>query len=101
MNKQQIATANAKLRSIKPGVNYPTQVIIKERVNGKLLTIIFNMCSYFVGMYCAVHINGHVATQTGDHNNKIFMAKLKCDIAKAIDRGATVEFGSIMPIKRN
>jgi len=90
-----------KLRTIKPGVNYPTSVNVIEKHEGKTMNVNFGLCSYVTGMYCAIHINGQLANQTGDHNNKTFVGKLKRDLQKAIDRGAQVEIGSVLPIKTN
>ena len=89
-----------KLKEIKAGKNYPTSVTITEDFDGKEVTIKFLLQSYIVGMYCAIHFpNETIPHQTGDHNNKTFVTKLKKDIKKAIARGATVEIGSIVPIK--
>lgn len=92
--------ATAKLDSIKPGINYPNYVTITERIKGKLQTIKFNLCSYMVGMYCAIYMgDASMPVQTGDHDNIKFVRKLKKDIARAIKRGAKVEFGSIQPCR--
>lgn len=90
-------TAQETLKAIKPGENYPTEVTVTE--DGK--TIKFCLCSYFVGMYLAVYIDGNCVCQTGDHNNKKCVAGLKKDLVNAIKRGATVEFGSLHPVKKD
>jgi hypothetical protein len=99
MTKQQIQVQNQKLRSIHAGVNYPVSVKIHERVKGKMVETTFGLCSYYVGMYCGIYCNGALLTQSGDHNNRTFVAKLKRDITNAIDRGATVEIGPVLPVK--
>ena len=85
-------TATEILKTITPGKNYPADVEVTEKDGMKVK---FCMNSFFVGMYCAIYVNGNLATQTGDHNNKGFCAKLKKDLAKAIARGATVEISGI------
>lgn len=85
------------LAQIKPGKTYPTHVKVTEK--DKSMVVEFFCQSYFVGMYCAIHINGRVAFQGGDQNNKTFTTKLKKDLKKAIERGATVEIGSIRDCK--
>jgi hypothetical protein len=51
-------------------------------------------------MYAAMYIDGKILLQTGDHNNKSFVAKLKKTIAAAIARGAKVEISSpFVPVK--
>ena len=89
MNEQAIE----QLKAIKPGKTYPTSVKVTEP-NG--MKIEFLLCSYYVGMYCAIHVNGaNIPAQTGDHDNIKFVRGLKRDLNKAIVRGATVEIGSI------
>jgi len=94
MNK----TLKQQLADIKPGETYPSYVKITE---DKQPVIEFHLCSYVVGMYCAVHLDGKTmpVVQTGDHDNKKFVAGLKRDINKAIKRGATVEISRIFPVK--
>lgn len=88
------------LKTIKPGKNYPSYVKVEEKdKSGKPMVVEFHLNSFYVGMYCAVHINGRVSTQVGDHNNKKFCAALKKDIAKAIERGATVEVSGVRDCK--
>lgn len=87
--------ATEQLKQIKPGKTYPSYVKITEAVKGKKMVVQFYLNSYYIGMYCAIHINGHIASQTGDRNNKTFCTKLKKDIAKAIARKAKIEIGSI------
>lgn len=79
------------VKDIIPGKNYPSQVEIKE--DGHVAKWLLQ--SYYVGMYCAFYFDGQLANQTGDHNNKSFVAKLKKDIIKAKERGATIEIGSL------
>jgi hypothetical protein len=89
-----------KLKQIKAGTNYPSSVTITETHEGKEVVVKFLLQSYIVGMYCAIHFpNETIPHPTGDHNNKTFVTKLKKDIKKAIARGATVEIGSILPVK--
>jgi len=99
MNAKQKVEIQAQLDSIEAGKNYPMNVDITETYKGKKMKTTFHLVSYFVGMYCAIYCNGAIATQTGDNNNKTFVAKLKKDISSAIKRGATVEIGAIHPIK--
>jgi hypothetical protein len=80
------------LAQIKPGKNYPSYVKVTEK-DGEVVEFYCN--SFYVGMYCAIHLNGRVASQSGDHNNKTFVTKLKKDLTNAESRGATVEIGSI------
>jgi len=80
------------LKTIKPGKNYPSYVKVEEK--GHPL-VEFHLNSFYVGMYCAIHVNGSVAAQQGDHNNKGFCTKLKKDLTKAIARGAIVEISGI------
>ena len=86
------------LKAIVPGKTYPKNVKVTEK-DGTVVT--FHLNSFFVGMYCAIHINGSTmpAIQSGDHNNKKFVSGLKRDINKAIARGATVEICGISPIQ--
>jgi len=86
------------LKAIKPGETYPRDVIITES-DGTIVKFLLE--SYFVGMYCAVYINGDLCQQTGDHNNKSFVARLKKDIQKALKRDATIEFGAVFPVKKD
>ena len=81
---------------IKPGQNYPSRVLIKEKDGTEAR---FCLNSYFVGMYAAIYLNGELVAQSGDHDNKTFCRKLKKDIAKAQTRGATIEIMGIVPIK--
>ena len=97
MNKQQKALLT--LATIKAGVNYPARVTITEKVKGKPYVVEFLLNSFYVGMYAAIHVNGQLAGQTGDYNNKRFVTQMKRDIAKAIGRGATVDFGPVFPVK--
>lgn len=103
-------TAQELLGTIKPGKNYPSFVKITEpwppakiagtEVQGKMTEVRFNLCSYVVGMYAAIYFPGQSQpVQTGDHNNKSFVTKLKKDIQRAIKRGATVEISGIRPVK--
>jgi|ERR1035437_3734215 hypothetical protein len=83
-----------------PGKTYPSYVKVEEKdKSGKQMLVEFHLNSFFVGMYCAVHINGNVATQTGDYDNKKFTRGLKKDLAKAVARGAKIEIGSIRDCK--
>jgi hypothetical protein len=83
------------LKTIKPGKNYPADVEVIEK-NG--MKVKFCMNSFFVGMYCAIYVNGNLASQTGDYDNKKFCTDLKKDLTKAIARGAIVEISSIRSI---
>lgn len=88
-----------RLDEIIPGKTYPTEVIIYERDEDG--PVRFLLQSYIVGMYCAIHFpRARVPLQTGDHNNKTFVAKLKKDIKRAMEeRNALVEIGMIVPVK--
>lgn len=94
-------TIEEQLKEIKPGVNYPASVTVKEKVEGKDTTVSFLLQSYYVGMYCSIGINGEHAHQCGDHNNKTFVRKLVQDIRSAIKRGASVEIGTLRPVKKD
>ena len=88
------------LDDIKPGVNYPTTVEITEVFGGEEVTVRFILQSYYVGMYCAIYFpNMQIPQQVGDYDNKRFVTKLKRDIKRAIERGAEVEIGDILPVK--
>ena len=82
------------LKTIVPGKTYPRNVKVTEKGQK---TVEFHLNSFFVGMYCAIHIDGKSmpAVQTGDHNNKRFCRGLKRDLNKALARGATVEISGI------
>jgi len=80
------------LKAIKPGKTYPSEVVVIEKNHQ---TIKFCLNSFYVGMYCAVYLNGNLALQTGDRNNKTFCLKLKRNLKAALTRGATLEIGSI------
>ncbi len=85
------------LKTIKPGVNYPSFVKVVEAGQK---TLEFHLQSYYVGMYCALHIDGlSTPHQTGDHDNKRFVQGLVKDLNKAIGRGAVVEICGIRPCK--
>jgi hypothetical protein len=88
-------TIAEQMKQIVPGKTYPSAIKITETFKGKKVVVQLFLNSYFVGMYCAVHVNGQVATQTGDRNNKTCCARVKKDITKALARGAKVEIGSI------
>ena len=92
-------TIEEQLKEIKPGKTYPRHVEIDEHgPDGKPAKVEFHLQSYYVGMYCALHIDGRLVAQLGDQNNKTFVTKLKADIKRAIVRGAKVKIGSIRPI---
>jgi hypothetical protein len=86
------------LAKIIPGKNYVNFVEVTENDGTEVR---FYMQSYIVGMYAAIHFKGaSTPIQTGDHDNKRFMRGLKKDLEKAIKRGAKIEFGSIIPVKK-
>lgn len=87
------------LKAIVPGKTYPDEVTVSEEVNGKSMVVKFCFNSFYVGMYCCVYINGNVAQQGGDHNNKSCIASLKKDLKAALKRGAKVEIGQIRNVK--
>ena len=89
----------AKPDAIKPGQTCAAEVEIKEKYNGKPMTVKFCFNSFIVGMYQCIYVNGQVAQQGGDHDNKKCMTSIKKDIKAAITRGAKVTIGSIRPIK--
>jgi len=100
MTSKQKAAVQEKLAQIKAGKNYPASVVVEETVAGKPLKLCFFLNSFYVGMYCAIHINdATIPHQTGDHNNKSFVSRLKRDLARALERGAEVTIGSIRPCK--
>lgn len=82
------------LKPIVPGKTYPSYVKVTEK-DGKVIE--FHCNSFYVGMYCAIHIGGSSvpAMQTGDYDNKKFCTRLKKDLKKAYERDASVEIGSI------
>lgn len=91
--------AEKQLALIKPGVNYPRTVRITEKLDKKIATITFSLCSYFVGMYCAMQVpDRSLPVQLGDHDNKTFVRKLVGDIRAAIGRGAQVEIDNVEPV---
>lgn len=85
-------TLNEQLEAIRPGKTYPSYVKVVEG-DGTILE--FHLNSFYVGMYCAIHVNGKVVMQTGDRNNKTLCTKLKKDLKGAIERKCTVEVGAI------
>ena len=95
------ATTQAQFDKIVAGKTYPHNVKITEDYKGKKMVVSFNMQSYFVGMYCAMYLDGKLASQTGDHNNKGFVTKLRKDILAADKRGAEIEISGIDNIKTN
>jgi hypothetical protein len=84
------------INAIKPGKNYPAKVCITEPDGMK---VEFYLNSFMVGMYCAIHVNGNLAVQTGDHNNASFARKLKKELLAAVARGAIVEVSALYPVK--
>ena len=87
------------LKALKPGVNYPNHAFVDEMVAGQRVVIKFNLQSYVSGMYAAIYADNQLVSQTGDHNNKSFVTRLKNDLKRAIERGAKVELGQLVPIK--
>lgn len=92
-------TTEEALKAIIPGKTYPAEVNVEETIADVPSKIKFCFNSFFVGMYCCVYINGKVASQGGDHNNKSCIASLKKDLKAALKRGAKVEIGSIRQVK--
>lgn len=92
-------TTDEALKAIVPGKTYPSDVTVSEKFNGKPMVVKFCFNSFFVGMYRCVYINGDVASQGGDHNNKSCIAGLKRDLKAALARGAKVEIGDIRQVK--
>ena len=90
----------AKMAEILPGETYPRSVTITEKIDGKQHEVSFCLQSYYVGMYCAIHLDGVIAQQGGDSNNKTFVSKLKKDISAAIKRGAKVEIKNVVLVKK-
>jgi hypothetical protein len=81
------------LKAIVPGKTYPRQVTVNEPDGHEVK---FLLQSYYVGMYCAIHLDGGaIPHQVGDHNNTTFVRKLKKDLKVAIKRGATVEISGM------
>ncbi len=95
-NTTKTPTVAEQLKSIVPGKTYPAYVKVEEK---GMPLLEFHLNSFYVGMYCAIHVNGNVAAQNGDHNNALMVRKLKKDIAKAIERGAKIEISDIRPCK--
>ena len=94
-------TTKETLAKIIPGKTYPSDITITETIEGKPMVVKFCMNSFIVGMYCCIYVNGEVACQSGDNNNKSVVTRLKKDVKKAISRGASVEFGDIREIKKD
>jgi hypothetical protein len=88
-------TTTEALKEIIPGKTYPAEVTVSEEVNGTPMVVKFCFNSFYVGMYCCIYINGNVAQQGGDRNNKSCMTSLKKDLKRALSRGAKVEIGDI------
>jgi hypothetical protein len=102
MTKTQKAKIVRQLADIRPGVNYPGQVMVSETVDGKRLNVRFLLQSYYVGMYCAIHVNGaSMPHQTGDHDNKKLVRGLVNNLQMALERGADVTIGPLHPCKLN
>jgi hypothetical protein len=95
MNTTQ-AKFETQLASIVPGKTYPSEVLVTEPDKH---VVQFQLNSFFTGMYCAIHFDGKLATQTGDHDNKRFCRTLKRDLKAANVRGAVVSIGSIRECK--
>ena len=90
-------TIQEQFNQIVPGKTYPSQVEVIEKDGNRAK---FLLQSYIVGMYCAIYFNNAtIPAQTGDHNNKSFVSKLKKDLIKALDRGAIVTIGEIRVVK--
>ncbi len=92
-------TTEETLKKIVPGKTYPAEVTVNDTFEGKPMMVKFCYNSFFVGMYCCVYINGNVASQGGDRNNKTCMTRLKKDLKAALARGATVEIGDIRQVR--
>ena len=91
-------TIEEQLAQIVPGKNYPTSAKVTETIEGKVQEVKFLLQSYLVGVYCAMYYGPAVPYQTGDHDNRTFVGKLKKDLAAALKRGAQVEIGTLMPV---
>ena len=84
------------LEKIVPGKTYPASVKVTETVGGKPLKLVFLLQSYYVGMYCAIHVNdARMPHQTGDHNNTKLVRGLKRDLLRAAERGAEIKVGPL------
>ena len=100
MTDDQKTAIRETMKKIVPGKTYPRRVTIREIFNNEPIEVIFILQSYVVGMYCAIYFpNTSTPIQTGDHNNKTFVTKLKKDISSAIDRNADVEISCIENVK--
>lgn len=99
--KNQIDTElQEKLKSIIPGKTYPRCVTITHKDDNT--TDKFYLQSYFVGMYCALHINGaSMPVQCGDYDNKRFVRGLIKDIKRCAANGAEIEIGDICEVKHD
>lgn len=95
MTKAELTKA---LKAIVPGKTYPRDVTVFEP-DGR--TVQFMLQSYLTGMYCSIALNGVLQCQTGDHNNKTLCTKLKGDLIKAQKRGARIEIGPVVPVKKD
>lgn len=101
MNTKQKEAVLDVIKSIKPGENYPSFVLIEAKVKGQKLKLKFLLNSFYVGMYCAIYINDAVVPQqTGGYDNKKFVRGLKRDITKAVERGAKVTIGQMRSVKK-
>lgn len=94
-------TLEEKLKAIKPGKTYPNAVYVTETIDGEECKIRFLLQSYYVGMYCAIYVSEstRIPHQTGDHDNKRIVRRLKKDVKAAIGRGAKVEIGDVLNCK--
>jgi hypothetical protein len=79
------------LKNFNPRDNYPSSLIVKELINGKVETLRFNLQSYQTGLY--------VSVSDGTHDNQAaykatpFLRGFKRDISKALERGACLQLG--------
>ncbi len=102
MDEKQRAKVLEQLQAIKPGQNYPRHAMVTEMVEGKREEVKFALNSFYVGMYCAIHINGAtIPIQSGDHDNKRLVRGLKRDLTRALERGALVEIGALYPVAKD
>lgn len=89
------------LKSINPTKNYPSTITIVDTNSGKPVTITYNLCSYFVGLYMSVTMNGERVHQSASRDQTDCVKKLKQIIKKAAKRNCQIEIGSIQPIKKS
>jgi hypothetical protein len=81
----------------KKGTLFPNAVTITEP-DGTVVKML--VAIYYVGVYCAIYVNGRLIEQAGNHNQKAFVQAYLRDIKKALARGASVEEGTMLNLEQ-